>query len=209
VINLASPPEHSNDHVSQSGHMQFPLLVLHRLHSMGIVIDRWIQIRSYYELQIPFGRNDHYSINKLHAHERLKSELENYSSLMFPHVVGPGQRSNRLLVSLVKACEYGNYLETTEGNQLLPVLHVEDAVSSIERVLESNLGDFSAPPVWYGSINELIQIIEVKLGKKLNRIVTSLSIDDSWPRVNWNPSPLEWKARIQLESIIKECRALL
>ena len=91
-------------------------------------------------------------------------------------------------------------MSLTSGKQYLPLLSVQEALESIDKVtIERDLNEknmeYSASPFWYGSVIDLVQEISGSVDKDLFTFDPSRhSVDVDLPRVKF-PSPIPIRDR--------------
>lgn len=76
---------------------------------------------------------------------------------------GPGDRETHLVPSLLSALKSGNQISLSEGNQLINLLYLDDAVNSILNAMEWKIQSYSAFYLWdpnYLTVRNLVSIIE-------------------------------------------------
>jgi nucleoside-diphosphate-sugar epimerase len=169
----------------------------------------WVQVESYYQIQIPLGRVDPYSIEKQRFSKFLDIEAETHNStqihhLYMPHIFGEGDRPERLISAAVSSFKCGEDFETTNGSQFLPLLHISDAVDGITRFMENPTKNASCSPFWYGRVKELLELISTQfLGVRVLYGRKPDPIDADFPRVEF-PQPVEgWQPKMQLSEFLE------
>jgi nucleoside-diphosphate-sugar epimerase len=158
IINLSASKITANKQDSLESNYNFQSGVIESLSSKNF---KWIQIASYYELQIEYGRVDYYSLHKTKFRDFLKNWSSRhtgfeYSCLFLPHIFGKNESSSRLIPSIQKL-NRGEKTFFGSRNQQIPLMHIQDAVNSIILATNSNEQNCSAPPMWYGKLNTLIK----------------------------------------------------
>jgi len=210
VINLCASKPTSNFDVSLEKNVSLPLIYLKELLRNRNKILRWIQVGSYFELQIELGRTDLYSIHKkifrtlITAISKTTPQLSLHS-IILPHVTSlfePGEPKSRIFPTIINANKSKIKTSFSNGDQFLPILHVNDACAAIELALTSKQELSAATPVWYPSVKELIQkcvvnidLIEVK--EDLN------PIDTLFKKVIFPPKVTGFNPQISAKAIIK------
>ena len=195
IVNLASTSGMASQEMSYQGNYVYPLSVLRLVtDNLGSKF-KWIQIASYWELQIPFGRNTPYAIHKL----MFRTELEEVSlkngfltcSLILPHIVGRDEHQLRLTQQLIKAKNSKTMINLSSGNQYLPILHITDSINAIMKTLTSHQILCSATPAWYGRLRTLSEkILGEELSYLLNFNESCKSPDADWLTVDF-PEAIE------------------
>jgi nucleoside-diphosphate-sugar epimerase len=207
IINLAASEPNANEIDSMVANLRFPSEILNYVKVRSTKPFKWLQIGSYFELQIPLGRSDFYSIHKAQMREKLSFEENaeniNVTSLILPHVFGPGQKPNRLIPASIEAFRSGKTFRTSPGEQFLPIIHVDDAITAILSAVDSSQILCSASPVWYGKVKELLSLIRDQLGYGTFLTDTKLaSIDTNFPRVEFPPPVINWSPLKDLSSLV-------
>lgn len=206
VINCAASKGDANFEDSFEANVAFPLGVLKLLSRLKYRIS-WIQLSSYFELQIRYGRSDAYAFHKATIGKILQGNfIENcdVKFLFLPHVVNIDAKPNSLFSRLDIAYSGQQTTLSTSGEQYIPILHLEDAVSAICSVLLAPPKTYFAKPVWYGTLAELLdeflrlQKIRVYLNK------SQRSADYNFPKVSFEPIPPGWQAKKDLTAIFED-----
>jgi len=169
----------------------------------------WIQLSSYYELQIPFGRNDFYSTHKKFFTDLLEDlesrKLINLRNVFLPHVFGLDEKSTRLIPSIKRAKQKLSRVEFSAGQQFIPILHVDDACSAIWKAIDSGQSTSSASPIWYGRVRELIDLLLEPQHQSLVQFdAKRIEVDDSFPKIQFPKAVSGWNAQYQIENLIQE-----
>jgi nucleoside-diphosphate-sugar epimerase len=106
IINCVASTSKATFHESLEANVLFQACFLDELSRDRGFETRWIQISSYFELQIPYGRADNYSKHKAFCRQLLKSAEEDgilsLVNVFLPHIVGPGEAPDRLFPSLLR-----------------------------------------------------------------------------------------------------------
>lgn len=195
IINLCSS-KISDDHaISYESNFNFQRKILMDNKKKRFL---WIQIASYYELQIAHGRSDSYSTHKSEFRKFLnewEGEHENFTHkcLFLPHVFGRNESRDRLMSSL-KQLNFGK--ETVFGSKehFIPILYVDDAIAAIVLVIDASQKISMATPIWYGKLNELVRatvknesVYELSIFHENKQEYSAMKIDFPQPLVGFNP----------------------
>lgn len=213
IINCAASEHQAGYDESYFVNIDYPLKWLEALERIPKLGVKWIQAASYFELQIPFGRIDHYSIHKMEFRTKFlsakKSQRFEPTAVFLPHIFGDGQKPNALFPSLIRHLKEGDVLNLTTGRQYLPLLHVDDAANALIESIHSNQETCSAYPIWYGTVLELILEIESLSNLRITpNSMSRVSDDEKFPRVSFPSAVDGWNASISvgkyLESIFRK-----
>jgi nucleoside-diphosphate-sugar epimerase len=211
IVNLAATDPFENSENSLIGNYLYPLEVLKSAKSVLKGSFKWIQVGSYWEMQVEAGRNTPYAVHK-RRFRNIIPEMQDTSffeatSLILPHLVCGGEDSNRLSYQLSNAKNNQAVLKLSSGTQFLPILHVLDAVDAIGLSLESHQNLCSAVPIYYERVIDYARLI---LGKDYNRLVEVdpnwKSVDSGFPRVVFPERVSGFVAKRSMELILKELR---
>jgi nucleoside-diphosphate-sugar epimerase len=206
VINCAASKGNASFEDSFEANVAFPLRVLKTLSHLKHRTS-WIQLSSYFELQINYGRADAYAFHKATIGQILQEnfkEICDVKLLFLPHIVNIDAKPNSLFSNLGKAYNGERITLTTSGEQFIPILHLDDTVTAICAVLLAPPKTYFAKPVWYGSLAELLNEF-LKLQKTyvyLNK--NQRSVDYNFPKVIFEPIPPGWKAKKDLVAIFED-----
>jgi nucleoside-diphosphate-sugar epimerase len=157
ILNLSASRLNASKEDSRSANFNFPKAILKRISDKPI---KWVQAASYYELQVPKGRSDFYSLDKVAFRDFLfdstaeKKHLA-VTSLVLPHIFGGNENNSRIIPTL-KKMNNGEVVELGSGNQLLPILHVMDAVRALYQALLSEQLICTPRPMWHGRLHDLV-----------------------------------------------------
>lgn len=203
IINCASSRPNAASEESLESNFLYPRQFFNKISARN-----WVQIDSYFQLQIPSGRRDPYSIEKEKFSDFLDAEGGSLGApvvhhLYLPHVFGEGERSERLISSAIASFRHGTDFETSRGTQFLPILHVSDAVEGISRFIESPTRNAACAPFWYGSVRELLELIALEF--KEARVLYGLKpdpVDARFSRVDFPKSVEGWQPRMQLNEFL-------
>jgi len=158
VINLCSSKISDDPAISYESNFNFQREILVENAGKPFL---WIQISSYYELQIAHGRSDNYSIHKTEFRKFLNEwESEHvgflHKCLFLPHVFGRNETGDRLIPSL-KQLNLGKKTLFGSKDHYIPILYIDDAIAAIILVINSRQKISMATPIWYGKLNELVR----------------------------------------------------
>lgn len=203
VINCASSHPSASASESHDSNFLYPKRFFD-----NVVFSHWIQIESYFQLQIPFGRNDPYSIEK----EKFTRFLDGKSSLpkaplvshlYMPHIFGEGDRPERLISSAISHFINGHDFRTSIGTQFLPLLYISDAVDGIVRFIEYPTQHAACVPFWYGRVRELLDLIALQFTKP-HVVYGSYPdpVDAEYPRVQFPSCVDGWKPKMELSDFL-------
>ena len=206
IINCSASTSNAAFHESLESNILFQTRFLMESSRERKLKPRWIQISSYFELQVPHGRADNYSKHKIICRNILGSAEEdgliNLVNVFLPHIVGPGQAAEKLFPTLFRELEAGRIVRLSSGTQFIPILSIWDCCDAIESALTCQPGTYSATPIWYGRLTELIKEFIPKDGKgsiEFNEKVKS--IDSDFPKVDLSNSIPTWKAKVDMKSL--------
>lgn len=201
VINCSASTNYANFSDSIEANLLYQMNCLRQISQRRKTPFRWVQLGSYYELQIEFGRNDNYSLHKALCRtllEQARSEgMIDLTTIFLPHVFGSDERPNRIISSLTWQLNNGEQVTISSGEQFLPILAVEDACRAISKSIETDQIMCSATPVWYGRVSELAALIHERIGKGLVLSdPTRISVDAKYPQVVFPPRVKSWEPSI-------------
>lgn len=211
AINLASSKLWATPEESIDGNFNFPSQILKNCIASGEQFTKWIQIGSYFELQVELGRLDSYSKDKsaFRRHLEAISKDGNFSitSLILPHVVGYKENEKRLNSILIEALLQKKPIDLTSGEQFLPILHLDDACQAILSSILTNQSFCSAKPVWYGRVNEYILSLIDEDNHHLLKFKPEVeSVDANFPKLVFPPQVMNFAPIKTFEMIIQEFR---
>jgi len=204
IINCASSSPDANLHQSHESNFLYP-----KQFFANVPTRNWVQIESYFQIQIPLGRVDPYSIEKQRFSEFLDvgaatQNLPQIHHLYMPHIFGEGDRPERLISAAVSSFRRGEDFQTSTGSQFIPLLHVSDAVDGIARFIENPIKNASCSSFWYGSVRELLELISAQfLGVRVLYGRKPDPIDADFPRVEFPQSVEGWQPRMQLNEFLE------
>jgi nucleoside-diphosphate-sugar epimerase len=199
VINCASSLPNSTQFESNKSNFLYAKQFLDNINSK-----HWIQIESYFQLQILMGRSDHYSIEKQKFSKYLDTQskittLPKIHHLYLPHIFGEGDKPGRLISSAINAFKKAEILKASSGSQFIPILHVSDAVIGITKFIENPATVAACTPFWYGTVKELLEFIASQFENvKIAFGSESDSMDASFPRVEFPGCVKGWSPKMQI-----------
>ena len=207
VINCVSSKPSSDVSESNESNFEYPKRIFE-----GVDTKRWVQLESYFQLQISMGRQDYYTLDKQRFSDYLDTRVKTESSpsihhLFMPHVFGEGDRPGRLISSAILAMKSGSILEASSGTQYLPILHITDAVSGIVSFLDNPTKEASCLPFWYGQVRELITIISsVCHSSRVSFGVKTDPSDANFSPVQFPSAVKDWNTGMQLNEFLEWVR---
>jgi nucleoside-diphosphate-sugar epimerase len=207
IINCAASASKTIFHDSLEANVLFQAHFLNELSRGDNSEIRWVQISSYFELQIPYGRTDNYSMHKALCSQLLRSaEQDGILSLVnvfLPHIVGPGETPDRLFPSLLREVGSGRNLSLSSGSQFLPILAIWDCCKVIELAITCAHGTYSATPVWYGRLTELVEEFLPLIGNGTVEFRENIkSVDSDFPKVNFSDCMPTWSAQFDMVQLL-------
>ena len=213
IINMAASLPLASESDSYAANFHYPETILAYANNYFGSEFKWVQVASYFELQCQFGRKDFYSIDKLafrqFVHEGSRINGYSVTSIILPHIFGPFADPGRLIPAAINAFKSGINFEVKSGRELLPVLHVDEAVSALLAAIESDQSLCSANPAWYGTVEELTMMIKSQIGSGAFSVVETMeSMRQNYPKVifpdpvkNWLDAPDFAQFKLKLEGI--------
>jgi nucleoside-diphosphate-sugar epimerase len=207
VINCSASKVNSNPIESFVANIQF------QMECIRLILDnhgrsfKWIQIASYFELQISFGRGDNYSLDKQICRSLLH-RLEEYgliklTTIFLPHIFGDGENSNRFIPFVTQTLLNNQIAQISQGEQYLPILGVEDCCSAISASMLTDQVICSATPIWYGRVNHLASLVEKVISRGVVNINREIkSVDNSFPRVDFPPTVKNWTPKMTFDDFL-------
>lgn len=168
---------------------------------------KWVQIGSYFELQIISGRSDYYSKHKELCRAILadahREGLINLTTIFLPHIFGEGENPKRLSPYLRQQFKKGEVANISSGIQYLPLLSLQDATTAIIKAIETDQLVCSATPIWHGQITELASIFKERLRSDLLTLnPKTVSVDAEFPKVIFPPAVKGWEPKMHLEDFL-------
>lgn len=208
VINCASSKPQSSLEVASNSNFVYPLKIIETVKTQ-----HWIQIESYFQLQIPLGRNDPYTLEKQRFSEYLcrrasSSEEPKIYRLFLPHIFGEGDGDLRLIRSAILAFKNGQTFNATSGSQYLPLLYISDALSGIAAFIKGPTSVAACTPFLYMTVKEIINLIGSQFSEsKVNYGRISDPVDAKFPPVNF-PLPVKnWKPKMDIRRFLDWVKA--
>jgi nucleoside-diphosphate-sugar epimerase len=210
VINCAGSRGDANFEDSFEANFAFPLQVAKELkdclEKSGEMI-RWIQLASYFEAQIAYGRSDPYSLHKATFRQHFKAEFLltfEICNIYLPHIVGAQMKKSSLFHILGEAASGKIIKLDTSGEQYLPVLHINDCIEGILMAFREAPGDYYLPPVWYGPIRDLVKRFPSSQISNIQFNSDRKSSDSDFPRIQFSPSIQDWSPNVTLAKIVND-----
>ena len=157
VINLSASKLLAEQEVSRSANYEFPKKILTRLLDHPV---KWVQVGSYYELQVEHGRRDYYSSDKISFREILNDSAATHrnlsvTTLMLPHIFGGKEPEHRIIPTLSRM-KFEQEVVVGSKNQYLPLLHIDDAVRAIKQAIYTQQQFCTPEPMWIGRLEDLV-----------------------------------------------------
>ncbi len=212
VINCSASTANSKSLESFEANIKFQMecIKILRKHSKKTV--KWVQVASYFELQIPMGRKDNYSLDKQICRSllnRLKEDgLIELTIIFLPHVFGEGENSNRIIPSMTKSLQSGQVTEISRGEQFLPILEVKDCCAAVIAAILTDQLNCSATPMWYDSVKLLASKMETAISRGVVRVnPEKMSIDNSFPKVEFPEMVKNWTPRMTFNDFMSQLEA--
>ena len=207
IINLSSSKISDDSAISYESNFNFQRKILIDNEKKRFL---WVQIASYYELQIAHGRSDSYSTHKTEFRKFLnewEGEHKDFTHkcLFLPHVFGRNESRDRLIPSL-KQLNFGKETVFGSKDHFIPILYVDDAIAAIVLVIDASQKISMATPIWYGKLNELVKatvknesVYELSIFHENKQEYSAVKIDFPQPLVGFNPmftfSELQYKLK--------------
>ena len=207
IINCASSNPNADSNQSHESNFLYPMQFF-----ANVPTKNWIQVESYFQIQIPLGRVDPYTIEKQRFSEFLGIEASTQNSpqihhLYLPHIFGEGDRPERLISAATSSFRNGEDFQTSTGSQFLPLLHLSDAVEGIARFIDNPTKSASCSPFWYGSVKELLDLISAQFsGVRVLYGRKPDPVDVDFPRVEFPQSVEGWQPKMQLNEFLEWVR---
>lgn len=171
IINASASLPDADEKDSCEANLNYPLSIFSLIADNFFHSMTWIQLASYYELESDNKGMNWYTKHKIECRNILKHLCSvkgiNFRTLFLPHVIGKGERSNRLVKSAIISLQNNMEFELLKPEVKLPILILEDAVSAVRYFLKSGQSIASATPIWYKTSTDLLQEISELLGKKV------------------------------------------
>lgn len=209
VINCSASKANAKSMESFEANIEFQMKCIKLLRKYSESPIKWVQAASYFELQIPFGRKDNYSLDKQICRVLLhRLEQEGFiklTTIFLPHVFGEGENKNRIIPSITKGLQNGQIVEISRGEQFLPILDVEDCCSAIAASILTDQLICSAAPMWYDRVTLLAAKMENAISKGVIRVnPEKMSIDNSFPKVEFPPIVKNWLPKMTINDFISQ-----
>jgi nucleoside-diphosphate-sugar epimerase len=209
VINCSASNANAEPIESFEANIEFQMECLKLLLNSGRQTFKWVQIASYFELQISFGRRDNYSLDKQICRSLLHRIEESHhiklTTIFLPHIFGEGENANRFIPYTTKALQNGHIAEISQGEQFLPILGVEDCCSAIGAAILTDQLICSATPIWYDRVNRLAFMMENAISRGVVKInLERESIDNSFPRVEFPPTVKNWTPKMSFNDFLSQ-----
>jgi len=210
IINAAGSLGKSNFEDALDANFLHPIRILNHLNdnkptNAGEI--KWVQLASYFEMQIIYGRTDPYSTTKATFRNYIKlfSPADFKIIILYlPHIVGLEMRKDALFPALMQAKKESEFVLNTSGEQYLPVLHVDDCVSGVLSAINSAAGEYHLTPTWYGELIELLRLINHFYGLKISATPSLKSVDAEYPKLNFSNRVNNWDPKVGIEAILTE-----
>ena len=213
VINCSASKASATIMESYEANIKFQMECILVLLNLKAPTIKWIQVASYFELQIPMGRNDNYTLDtqicRSILHRIEATHLIQLTTIYLPHVFGKGEDANRLIPTLTNKLQNGELAEISQGEQFLPILGIEDCCSAIVAAISTNQLVCSAAPIWYDRVKLLAKIMEKTISKGEVRMnIAKKSLDNAFPRVDFPPHVKNWNPSLTFDDFISELENL-
>jgi nucleoside-diphosphate-sugar epimerase len=210
IINACSSLPNASEVDSRVANFDYPLNVFNFMSENMSSPFTWIQIASYYELEFPHERTDSYTKYKYEFRTLLQSlcfsKDRKFRTLFLPHVIGKGERSNRLINSAIISIRNNLDFELQHPQVKLPILIIDDVVIGINKFLIGNQTIACATPIWYKSNGELI--LEIKHFLEKVEDITEFQSNESTEIRNliFPPKIEGWEPTISLREYVLSFR---
>jgi len=207
VINLAASKGADDFLASYEANLFFQLRMLKFLSEEVDNHICWIQVASYFELQIEEGRKDFYEVHKATLRKILEEKFFTnirITTLFLPHIVSSKNTKSSLFTQIEKAVNGENVKLLTSGDQIVPILHIDDCVSAIIKSVDAEQGPYFATPVWNDNLKNLLQALNKRLGVSFAFTAGAKSIDWNFKRIDFNPCVPDWAPKKNIETIFDE-----
>ncbi len=206
IINACASLPGASENDSRDANLDYPLRIFNLVSDNLFHSFTWIQLASYYELELDNKRVDWYTKHKIEfqnlLHHLCSIKRINLRTLFLPHVIGRGERSNRLVRSAINSLQNNIEFRLLNPEVKLPILIIEDAVCAVNYFLKSEQSIASATPIWYKSNRELLQEISELLGKKVEDIAPIDKDQSESAGVSFPPKVEGWEPKITLQEYI-------
>jgi nucleoside-diphosphate-sugar epimerase len=207
IINACASLPSASEIDSRLGNFDYPLSIFEFISEKFTYSFTWIQIASYYELELPLGRSDPYTRHKFEFRNLLEAECRTknkiFRTLMLPHVVGRGERPNRLVGTAIKSIRENLKLNLEHPNVMLPILIIDDVIRALAEFLKNDQSIAFAIPVWYDSNKKLIQEINQCLGNEVLNSDFESGASIEIEKITFPPKVHGWIPQVTLEEYIR------
>ena len=110
---------------------------------------------------------------------------------------------NRIIPSITSQLLANKEMEISKGDQYLPILSVQDTCEAISMAIQTDQASCSASPMWYGKLKDLANLMHQALKKgNLKVKLSKVSIDDSFPQVQFPPTVKNWSPSFGFEDFL-------
>jgi nucleoside-diphosphate-sugar epimerase len=210
VINCSASSLREGFNESLEANFLYQSEFLKCLRNLNIPIT-WVQLASYYELQISLGRSDYYSQHKsafrnvlMGIHENEKMQVK---ALFLPHIFGLDEKPSRVIPTIRKMIVGKKRSTFSKGDQYLPLLHINDACEAIWACTVSGQKVSSAAPFWYGRIRELVNLA---VGEDISDLAKfdpeDLQVDNFFPKIDFPAAVSNWESKYKLNHLLDYLR---
>lgn len=207
VINLAASKGTDSFSISYEANLFFQLKIIQFLSEEVDNHIHWIQVASYFELQIEEGRKDFYAIHKATLRNILEENFFrslHLTTLYLPHIVSFENKKSSLFTQIAKAINGENIKLLTSGDQIVPILHIDDCVWAIIKSIDAKRGSYFATPIWNENLKELQKLLNKRVGASFTFTTDNKSSDWNFKKIEFHPSVPGWKPRKSIERIFDE-----
>ena len=208
IVNCVASLPNADELESLEINFNYPLRRVQEIIQFDSLNVKWIQVSSYFELQIIFGREDNYSKHKSLLREKLSKMASGgtieLTSLFMPYLAGFGERSTRIVPTLLNTQRANGDIILSSGTQYLPILTSIDAAKAVYFSLKTSQLECAAIPVWYGTIKELVSL--ASNFTDVSRIVFDAQLkasDANYPKIEFPAIVNNWKPDITLEEYFR------
>ena len=194
VLNLSASKLKASKEDSRSANFNFPKDILIRISDQPI---KWVQASSYYELQVPKGRSDYYSSTRLPFEISClicsRKETIRCYVIDTPDILA--DEADSRIIPTLKRWNNGQVAELGSENQLIPILHITDAVRALHDALLSEQLICTPRPMWHGRLRDLVSNL-ANSSNALDRVLFSEDSDKyqemalEYPELLENFSPM-------------------
>ena len=211
IINCSSSHPHANFQESLEANLIYQTKFLSYIVLENKPALKWVQIGSYFENQIKYGRYDNYSIHKnifrAILDDAYNKNLINLTTIILPHVFGEGEKPDRIFSTLTLELNADKVVDLCSGEQYFPILHISDAITAIEKAINTEQTLCYASPVWNGHLCELVDLIQHEIGKGIiNYDKNNRSVDVDFPKIEFYPRVSNWKPDMDITKILEKVK---